>query len=184
MTANMPRKHLGLTLIELLLFITVVGIALAAMMSVFTQATQASADPMIRRQQLAVAESLLREVQLMPFTYCDPDDANATTATSSGGCASLAEGAGPEGGESRYGPSRFDNVNDYAGFAMSGIRDMADQAVAGLAGYSASVAVAAAALDTVGSTDALKITVTVTAPDTSTLSLQGWRTRYAPNAID
>ena len=39
----MPRKQLGLTLIELLLFITVVGIALAAMMSVFTQATQASA---------------------------------------------------------------------------------------------------------------------------------------------
>lgn len=184
MTA-MPRKNLGLTLIELLLFITVVGIALAAMMSVFMQATQASSDPMIRRQQLAIAESLLREVQLMPFTYCDPDDANAASATSSAGCASLAESSGPEAGESRYGPaSRFDNVNDYAGFAMSGIRDMANQAVAGLSGYSASVAVAATALDTVAASDALKITVTVTAPDTSTLSLQGWRTRYAPNAID
>ena len=116
----MLRKHHGLTLIELLMFITVVGIALSAMLSVFVQATQASSDPMIRRQQLAIAESLLREVQLMPFTYCDPDDANATTAASSGGCASLAEGSGPEGGETRYGPSsRFDNVNDYAGFVSN-----------------------------------------------------------------
>ncbi len=181
----MLRKHHGLTLIELLMFITVVGIALSAMLSVFVQATQASSDPMIRRQQLAIAESLLREVQLMPFTYCDPDDANATTAASSGGCASLAEGSGPEGGETRYGPSsRFDNVNDYAGFSMSGIRDVANQAVSGLSGYSASVAVAATALDTVAAADALKVTVTVTAPDASTLSLQGWRTRYAPNAID
>jgi MSHA pilin protein MshD len=181
----MPRKNLGLTLIELLLFITVMGIALAAMMSVFIQATQASSDPMIRRQQLAIAESLLREVTLMPFTFCDPDDANAATATSSAGCASLAEGAGPEGGESRYGPgSQFDNVSDYAGFAMSGIRDMANQAVAGLSGYSASIAVAAAALDSVAASNAFKITVTVTAPDSSTISLQGWRTRHAPNAID
>ena len=80
----MLRKHHGLTLIELLMFITVVGIALSAMLSVFVQATQASSDPMIRRQQLAIAESLLREVQLMPFTLGDPDDANATTAASSG----------------------------------------------------------------------------------------------------
>ncbi len=65
---HLPRRAQGLTLIELLLFIVVVGIALAAMLRVFTTATVASADPMVRRQQLAIAESLLREVQLMPFT--------------------------------------------------------------------------------------------------------------------
>ena len=37
------------------------------------------------------------------------------------------------------------------------------------------------ALDIVPASEALKITVTVTGPDNSTLSLQGWRTRYAPN---
>lgn len=176
----LPRRAQGLTLIELLLFIVVVGIALAAMLRVFTTATLASADPMVRRQQLAIAESLLREVQLMPITTCDPDDANVDT----GSCASLTEAMGPEAGETRYGPGHFDNVNDYAGFSMSGIRDLGNAAVAGLSGYSASVAVAAAALDSLaaGSGEALKITVTVTGPDSSSLVLQGWRTRYAPTA--
>lgn len=180
---HLPRRAQGLTLIELLLFVVVVGIALAAMLRVFVTATAASADPVIRRQQLAIAESLLREVQLMPFTWCDPTDANVETATSTAAC-TLAEGLGPESGETRYGPTYFNNVNDYAGFSMSGIRDLTNTAVSGLSGYSANVAVAAAALDsiTAGSGDALKITVTITGPDSSTVVLQGWRTRYAPQS--
>jgi MSHA pilin protein MshD len=184
---HLPRRAQGLTLIELLMFIVVVSIALAAMLRVFVTATSASADPMIRRQQLAIAESLLREVQLMPFTWCDPDDANVETASSAvvsaTGCASLVEGSGPESGETRYGPTYFDNVNDYAGFSMAGIRDLNNAAVAGLSGYTASVAVAAAALDTLTlGSGALKITVTVSGPDSSSTVLQGWRTRYAPNS--
>jgi MSHA pilin protein MshD len=175
-----PRAR-GLTLIELLLFIVVVGIALAAMLRVFVTATTASADPMIYRQQLAIAESLLREVQLMPITWCDPDDANVATAPDASGCATQAETPVAEGSETRYGPSYFDNVSDYAGWSMSGIRDVTNTPVAGLGGYGASIAVAAAALDSVAAGEALKITVTVTAPDGKPLSLQGWRTRYAPN---
>lgn len=185
-----PRRAQGLTLIELLMFIVVVGIALAAMLRVFVTATMASADPMILRQQLAIAESLLREVQLMPFTWCDPDDANVETATSSAGCATLVENSGPESGETRYGPTTyFDNVNDYAGFSMTGIKDLSNAAVAGLAGYSASVAVVADTLEastlTAGSGDALKITVTVLGPNGKAIDavvLQGWRTRYAPTS--
>lgn len=173
----------GLTLIELLMFIVVVGIALAAMLRLFATATLASADPLIVRQQLAIAESLMREVQLMPFTTCDPGDANVET----GSCASITEGMGPEGGETRYGPNYFDNVNDYAGFSMTGIRDLSNTPVSGLSGYSASVAVANAALDslTAGSGEALKITVTVLGPNgkaADAVTLQGWRTRYAPNS--
>jgi MSHA pilin protein MshD len=187
--ARMPRldrrrRARGLTLIELLLFVVVIGIALSAMLGVFATSTRASADPMIRRQQLAIAESLLREVQLMPFTWCDPDlDPNAALAASTADCATP-EGLGAEGSQTRYGPSAtFNNVNDYNNFAMTGIRDVTNAAVTGLSGYSASVAVAATALDTVTASDALRITVTVTAPDGNTLSLQGWRTRYAPQAL-
>lgn len=179
------QRQQGLTLIELLLFVVVVGIALGALLGVFATATKSSADPMIRRQQLAIAESLLREVELMPFTWCDPNDANVETATSAAGCASLPEGMGPEAGQTRYTTPYFNNVNDYAGFAMnSGILDNTGTAIAGLGGYKASVDVSAVALDNVAAGDALKITVTVTAPDNSTISLQGWRTRYAPNAPD
>ena len=54
--SSMPAMHRrrlsrGLTLIELLLFVVVVGIALSAMLKVFVTATMASADPVIRRQQ-------------------------------------------------------------------------------------------------------------------------------------
>lgn len=176
-------RQRGLTLIELLLFVVVIGIALSAMLGLFTTSTRASADPMIRRQQLSIAESLLREVQLMPFSFCDPNDADAELAASAAGCAT-AEASGPEAGESRYGPNNFDNVNDYAGFSMTGIRDVTNNAIAGLTGYQASVAVANTALDSVAATEALKITVTVTAPDGSAIQLQGWRTRYAPNSVN
>ncbi len=180
------RRSRGLTLIELLLFVVVVGIALAAMLKVFVTATTASTDPMVRRQQLAIAESLLREVELMPFTWCDPaQDPNVATVANAGAC-TFPENMGPEAGQTRYGPANFfNNVNDYNGFSMAGIRDVTNTAIAGLSGYAASVTVAAAALDSIPSAgDALKITVAVTAPDGSVVSLQGWRTRYAPNSPD
>ena len=179
------RRSRGLTLIELLLFIVVVGIALAAMLKVFVTATTASTDPMMRRQQLAIAESLLREVELMPFTWCDPAlDPNVDTVANVAAC-TFPEAMGPDAGQTRYGPANFNNVNDYHGFSMAGIRDVTNTAIAGLSGYSASVSVVAAALDNIPSAgDALKITVTVTGPDSSVVSLQGWRTRYAPTAPD
>lgn len=178
-------RQRGLSLIELVMFIMIVGLALAAVLQVFSQATQASADPQLRRQALAIAESLLEEVQLMPFTYCDPDDANVETATAAGGCASLTEALGPEAGETRYASPQFDNVNDYNGFSMSGgIRDLSNTAVSGLSGYSASISVAADALGslTAASGDALRITVTVTGPGNTRIVLDGYRTRHAPNA--
>ena len=174
----------GLSLIELILFIVVVSAALAGVLSVFLPATSASADPMLQRQALAIAESLLEEVQLMPFTYCDPDDANVETAASSADCASLVQGLGPNSGETRFGPVQFDNVGDYHGYAMSGIVDITNTAIIGLANFSASVAVAATALGslTAGSDDALRITVTVTGPGSTSVVLEGVRTRQAPNA--
>lgn len=179
----------GLTLIELLMFIMVVGLALAGVLQVFALATRASADPQAQRQALAIAESLLQEVQLQPFTFCDPDDANVATATSAtvgagtSNCATAAEsGMGPETGETRSGAPQFDNVNDYQGFSMSGIADITGTAVAGLSGYSASVTVEAADLGSVTAGDALRITVQVTGPNKTSVTLQGYRTRHAPNA--
>jgi len=174
----------GLSLIELVIFIAVVSAALAGVLAVFIQSTGTSADPMLRRQSLAIAQSLLEEVSLMPFTFCDGDDANVTTATSTAGCASGTDAIGPETGENRFVTPQFDNVNDYHGYSMSGIVDITNTAVAGLSGYSASVAVTAAALNTMtaASGDVLRISVTVTDPRGGTLTLDGYRTRYAPNA--
>jgi MSHA pilin protein MshD len=173
----------GVSLVELLVFIVVIGIAVGGMLAVFGQSARTSADPMIDKQARAIAESLLAEVLGRPFTYCDPDDANADSATSPAGCASQPEGMGPEPGETRYsGVTPFDNVNDYAGFAMNGITDAVGSPVADLAAYAARVAVTdAGAWNGLPAGETLLVTVTVDGPANHRVVLSGYRTRHAPN---
>lgn len=189
------RRSRGVTLIEVVIFIAVAGIAMAALFSIINVTTARSADPQVRKQLLAIAESLMDEVQLMPFTFCDPDDPHAATATAATlnpgdvtgtECTVAIEGMGPEG-ETRYSAlTPFDNVSDYHGFSMNPIKDITQVDVAGLGAYSASIAVASVALgstDPVPMADSLRITVTVTGPQGTSLSLEGYRTRYAPNTL-
>jgi MSHA pilin protein MshD len=202
-TLSARTRQRGVTLIELVMFILVVGVGVAGILLVYTNTVRYSADPVIRKQMLAVAEAMLEESALMPFTYCDPDDANAAAAgaalVGAGNCASTVEAIGPEAGEARYTPANpFDNVNDYAGFDTttalpSGIADIAGTVIGSLTGYSATLTAAAQALGPAGSVIAatdgngasqvLLVTVTVTAPGGDSVSLSGYRTRYAPNAV-
>jgi MSHA pilin protein MshD len=178
------------TFIELIFFIVVVGIGVAGILLVYTNTVRGSSDPLVRKQLLAVAEALLEEVELMPFTYCDPDDAHAATAGNSAvdpldptKCAATPEALGGEG-ETRYSAAApYDNVSDYHGFSMAGVRDITNTAIGGLGGYSASVSVAQGGLGIATAADVLRITVTVTAPGGDAIVLDGYRTRHAPNAL-
>src|SRR6478735_7116648 len=76
MCARPPRWQAGMSLIEVVVFIVVLGLALAGVMILYSQATRASADPLVRKQALAIASSLLEEIELRAFTLCDPDDPN------------------------------------------------------------------------------------------------------------
>ena len=202
---NSSRQR-GISLIELVMFIVIIGVAVAGVLTVMNSVTGHSADTLVRKQALAIAESLLEEIELMPFTYCDPDDANAANATAAtaaqcpaaGGKGGV-EAVGPEvlgGTETRYATPRFDNVNDYHGFVMNagngGIKNITfptNPAIAALSGYSASVSVAPQALGGIAATDvngkpqSLLITVTVTGPDNVPVTLEGYRTRYAPRDV-
>jgi MSHA pilin protein MshD len=182
----------GLSLIELIMFIVIVGVGLAGILSVLNITAQRSADPMIRKQMLAAAESLLEEVELMPFTYCDPDDANVLNAggpaIGPGNCATMVEGTTTiPVGESRGNASApFDNVGDYGGttgtLTISPLTDVSNSAIGMLGGYSATVNVATSALGGIAVSESLLITVTVTASTGESLALSGYRTRYAPNS--
>lgn len=171
----------GVTLVELIVAIIVISVAIAGVMLAFNVSVRGSGDPMVTKQLVSIAEALMEEVEQAPFTYCDPDDANAQTAANASGCASLAESLGPESGDSRP----YDNVNDYNGFSLTSITDVAGVAVPNLAGYSASITVAPTTLFSItqASGAALLITVTVTSPSGQTFSLDGYRARYAPNAV-
>jgi len=185
------------------MFIMIVSVALAGILLVMNVTTKNSADPLIHKQALAIAEALLEEVELMPFTYCDPIDPAAATANSTADCTAPAggEAMGPEAGETRYSTATpFDNVNDYNGCQMNtgvanagcdstgtvGVRDITGAAVGPPAGYTVAVAVTnngmpvAGAAPAIPNNEALLITITVTGPDNLPVVLEGIRTRYSP----
>ena len=197
------HKQRGISLIELIMFIMIVSVALAGILLVMNVTTLHSSDPLVHKQALAIAESLLEEIELMPFTYCDPDDANAASAASAVNCAATVEALGAETiagvKEDRYGTASpavnasFDNVNDYSGFSMvaGSIMDITNTNI-GLNGYSASVTMTqpnlvapsgtVAGIDGNGAPQVLLINVTVTGPDNVPITLEGYRTRYSPKA--
>ncbi|HSG77726.1 MAG TPA: prepilin-type N-terminal cleavage/methylation domain-containing protein [Burkholderiales bacterium] len=177
------RQH-GLSLIEVVIFIVVLGIGIAGLAVLYNRLTLSSVDPLVRKQAVAIASSLMEEIQLRPFTFCDPDDPAVFTATGVGDCATP-EGIGVEGGETRYGPTFFDNVSDYAGppDMLGSIQDITGATV--LTGYSAQVRIVAAGGDfpaAIPADEALRITITVTGPANTQVVLQGYRLRYAPNS--
>lgn len=185
MSVSLPvrsfHRQSGLTLVELIVAMIVISVGVAGVLSAFNISVRASVDPMLAKQAVAVGEALLEEVRLAPSTFCDPDDANAETAASSAACASLPEGIGPEAGDVRP----FDNVNDYHGLALNPITDVGGVAVAGLNGFTAAISVQPAILNSISdvSGEALRIIVSVTAPSGDVFTVEGYRTRYAPNAL-
>lgn len=183
-----PASSRGLTLVELIVFVAVVAVGVAGILAVLNLTTQRSSDPLPQKQALAIAESLLEEVALMPFTWCDPDDPAAAAATGPGDCATV-EALGPEAGEARGSPTTpFDNVNDYHGFDSAaavppGINDITGTPIAGLAAYRAVISVAGETVGSVPAADLLRITVTVTGPANTRVTLDGYRARYAPAGV-
>lgn len=178
----------GLSLIEVVLFIVILSIGIAGIVTLYRQVTIASVDPLVRKQAVAIAVSLMEEIQLKGFTFCDPDDANVFTHPLPA-CTTL-EAIGPNepalGAETRYADPRFDNVNDYHGFTMAGanIKDVGNTTIPNLDGYSVSVSIVDAGGDfpaVATAADALRITVAVSGPAGVNVSLQGYRLRYAPN---
>ncbi len=157
------RGMLGVSLIETVMFIVVVSVALVVVLKAFDIANQGSADPLLRRQALSIAQSLLDEISFKPFGDTASDDP------------SLGGFAGPYTSENRQ---WFDDVDDYNGFSMSGIRGLDNAGVTGLENYQARVAVAVAAFGTVPAGEGYRITVTITDPAGAQLALEGYRANY------
>ncbi len=186
------KRQAGVTLIELIVFIMIIGIALLAVMGVMSLTTKNSADPLRRKQALMIAEGLLEEVELARFTYCQPEAENADSATDAESCTGgLAENWGAEGGSRPH-----DNINDYvlaanqpnAAFDLNGQLADANGNAMPVAGYTARVTITPQALGGIGApgtpanTEVLRIRVEVSYGNDKVV-LDGYRTRYAPNFL-
>lgn len=187
-------RQAGISLIELVIFIVVVSIGVVGILSVMNVTTKASADPLLRKQALAIAESLLEEIELQAFTFCDPNDPQALTATSAavgpGGCSSAAWSedtlpAGPRVANAEGVARDAQNVSDYQKFSMTNpVRDVGGSTISGLSGYQVKVTISQIPFtDIASAVDTLKIDVAVTDPSGAALTLTGYRMRYAPNAL-
>lgn len=156
----------GATLVELVVMISVVGIAAAVIAGAIGNFTKGNEDPVIRVQSIAIAESMLAEVLQQGTPDNDPD----------GGVENL----GPEPGESRGSATYpFDSVNDYNGYTSNGIVSLNGTAISGLSAYSVSVAVSNTAIGATPATDGWWVDVTVTGPDGKKVVLSGWRARLS-----
>ncbi len=190
-TSRATARQRGISLMELVLFIVIVGIGVVGILNAMNLTTKLSSDPLRRKQALMIAEGLMEEVQLARFTFCDPSDPLVESATSASAC-SVPEKAGPEAGETRP----YDNVSDYVhsygvaerAFDSGGVlTDAAGQAI-NPTGYTAWLTVTAytgwngAVTSAPASTDLLKITVSVSYNGGEAIQLDGFRFRYAPNA--
>lgn len=181
------QRQAGLSLIEVIVFIIVVGVGITGLLSVFGNFVRTSADPMIQKQVVAIAESLLEEVMLQPFTNCEPAvyDFDAQECPPGGN-----EIMGPDTiagvQQSRYAlDTPFNNVNDYHGFSMAGsIQAIDGTTIGGLIGYSAAIAVTQVGTQFgIANDEVLRIDVTVTGPNdpAAGITLSGYRFKYAPN---
>ncbi len=150
----------GISLIELVVFIVIISIAIAGILLVMNKVTTHSADPLILKQEIASAESMLEEIELQDFI---PASANSPVTALNRATA-------------------YHIVKDYDGFTTTGIYTPDNVPVPGLENYSLAVSVTDTTLGTIAS--AVQITVTVsnsTLPAGDPLSqtvIDGYRTAY------
>lgn len=92
-------RQAGFTLVELVIFIVIVAVGVAGILLVMNTVVASSADPMVRKQALALAESILEEI--LQKEYADPDGTSGETTRAT-----------------------FDDVDDYNGKSNSTFTDL------------------------------------------------------------
>jgi MSHA pilin protein MshD len=152
----------GFSLIELIVFIIIVSVGVVGILSVMNVTVKSSADPMVRKQAVAMAEAILDEV--LSKAYANPP--GGYTETDLTNCS---------------GRPQYDDVDDYNCFdgapstaVIQGSNTLGASAIPALASYTATVASAPV---TVAGVTMKRITVTVTGGP-ETIQLFGYRANY------
>jgi MSHA pilin protein MshD len=147
----MTRER-GVTLIELVVTITIIGIAVVSVVGALSGSAVQSANRMIQQQAASIATSYLDEIMQKPYT--DPNGGIETTR------------------------NQFDNVGDYAGLPDTLVRDQQGAAIGQLAAYRVNVAIIPSALPGLPGGTVQLINVTVTHPATGvTVLMSGYKTQ-------
>ena len=144
-------RQRGFTLIELIIFIVVVSAGLAGILSVMNSVVKSSADPMVRKQAMALADSILEEILLKSYT--DPDGTNV--------------------GET--GRVNWDNVDDFNGKTNADFAPLPAELTSYVIGIT--VVNDTTTLGTAPNIPAKKVTVTITR-GAEVITMTGYRSNY------
>lgn len=147
MFMNSTRQR-GFTLIELIIFIVVVSAGMAGILTVMNTVVKSSADPMVRKQAMALADSIMEEILLK--AYDDPD-----------GLPNVVEA----------GRDTYDDVSDYNGLTQADFPDLPPE----LSGYTIAITVDLPAAS--NGVTMKRVTVTVSGRGAS-VRMFGYRASY------
>ena len=153
-------RQRGLTLIELIMFIVIVSVGLAGVLGVMNVTTRSSADPVVRKQALAIAEAMMDEVLGKDFQ----DLTGACTPATAPSCR-LNTPADRQ---------NYNDVGDYNTWNQTGVYQVDGSLAPVLGTYTVRVDVAALALSGVAGQ---QVTVTV-GGGTETITLNGFRANF------
>ena len=156
----------GFTLFEIIAFIVIIAVAFTGIATLYVNAVRGSSNPLAQKQVIAIAESMMEEILLLPFNP-------------------------PAGGYPGAGPNQdrtqCDDVSDYDGYntnlqTPTGIKTVEGTAIAALSGYNVQVTVTptafTAATPNIALADSKLITVTATGPNGVSFTLDGWKFNY------
>jgi len=125
----------GISIVELIIFILVMGIAFTGVMSVFINTQRYGSDPMIKIKTVELAQSLMEEILLKAYDERTPVGGGCVdnmVSTRCGPAANIPDADAPtdadlgaEPGETR---TRFDDVDDYHNIAYCGNGGIANAA--------------------------------------------------------
>lgn len=172
------RSVTGVTLIELVIAIVIIGIGLTALTATIINMTRHSADPVVQQQANAIAQSYMEEILSQPF--CDPNDKSLDCHTdcTANACSSCTGNTVTGGGiETR---KTYDDVCDYK--ALNGVASDINGPIAELSDYTVAVTVNDSGVNFNGllsnSGQVVRIDVTVTHSSGYSTNLFAYKTNY------
>lgn len=164
------RKR-GFTLIELIMYILIVGVALTGVLSSFQTATAHSSDPMLRKQAMTVAEMMLEQILAKSYQNDLSDFSNSSSTAGCTPTTTITCRANTPADLPNY-----NDVLDYNGWDQNAVyqQDSSQNTVLG-ATYNVKVGVSNGVMNGVA---VRKITVTVSGGSSDPVTLVGYRASY------
>lgn len=180
-----PRSHQnGVTMVELVITIVIISVSLLAVVSVYSNAIQRSADPLIYARSVELGQAYLDEILTKKFDHNTPT--GGSPPVSSGSAPFYSASLGHDGPtETATDRSNYNDVDDYDGKTYTSLEFITGDNFNQYTNYQVSIQVnnidtSASELASLGLVNAnvKRIDVTVTNPLGATLTFTGYKGNF------